>query len=211
MDNPEKLVTQGTRQRNSKQNTTQYVLDTNMRKQTQITFIRHEPSLQTTGGKDEPNIVFMFLYFLFIILFQNVHGYTPGAKGKYPWIEYNGEALADSDFIIEYLNTKLGVDLDKTFSRRDIGTARAFQKMLEENTFWLVFQIIWFMVFKALSTIFQLLVYRGGQFYWWRKPEYPEKTTDLPQVADKLNSKYAYSASIFNIIVCLNFLINWYI
>jgi hypothetical protein len=39
------------------------------------------------------------------------------------------------------------------------------------------------MVLTPLLTLVQL--YRGGRFYRLGKPEYPEKTSNLPQVTDK--------------------------
>ena len=47
---------------------------------------------------------------------------------------------------------------------------------------WLIVDGLWCLT--PYSTIFQL--FRGGQLYCRRKPEYQENSTDLPQVTDKL-------------------------
>ena len=52
-----------------------------------------------------------------------------------------------------------------------------------------------------LSTIFQL--YRGGQFYWWRKPEYPQKTTN--PVPSHLNLMKYF---LFSLLLCYNITVN---
>jgi hypothetical protein len=61
---------------------------------------------------------------------------------------------------------------------------------IEISKFFFIFDRLGLWCLTLLSTIFHL--YHGVQFYWWMKPEYLEKTTDLSQVIDKLDHIMLY-------------------
>ena len=46
--------------------------------------------------------------------------------------------------------------------------------------------LVGFMVFSATFNNMSAILWRFYQFYWWMKPEDPEKTIDLSQVIEKL-------------------------
>jgi hypothetical protein len=45
-------------------------------------------------------------------------------------------------------------------------------------------------VFRHFQQYFNYILV--SHIYWWRKPKYPEKTTDLPNVTDKLSHMMLY-------------------
>ena len=53
-----------------------------------------------------------------------------------PYIIYNGELVTDSDIIIQYLTDKLGLDPTEGLTDEQRAVTRAFQKMVDENTYW---------------------------------------------------------------------------
>jgi glutathione S-transferase len=67
---------------------------------------------------------------------KNEFGYEFGPKGKVPFITLNGEDVADSQFVIEYLSKKFNVNFSSNYSPEQNGIARAFFKLTEESFFW---------------------------------------------------------------------------
>lgn len=57
-------------------------------------------------------------------------------KGKLPYIEDDGEIVADSTFIRWHLERKYGIDFETGLSEAEKATAWALEKLLEDNLYW---------------------------------------------------------------------------
>lgn len=64
---------------------------------------------------------------------------TPfGPKRKCPWITINGEDLADSQFIVEYLTQRFNVAIDAHLNPRQAAIAESLRILADEHLFWCV-------------------------------------------------------------------------
>ncbi|XP_071112144.1 failed axon connections homolog [Haliotis cracherodii] len=108
------------------------------------TVILHQPSRGPYAPSVSPFVVKLETYLRMArIPYQNVFGMKHSPKGKFPWIEYNGQPIGDSTLCIQFLNQKLEVDLNKHLSPADKGVAQAMQVMTEEHLCWFLALIRW--------------------------------------------------------------------
>jgi len=70
-------------------------------------------------------------------------GFSKAPKGKLPYIDDDGEKIADSTFIRWHLEKKYGVDFDRGLSNEQRGVAWAFEKMAEDHLYWAVVDARW--------------------------------------------------------------------
>lgn len=53
-----------------------------------------------------------------------------------PWIEYNQEKVGGTEFIIDFLEERLGVSLNKSLTPQEKAMSHAITKMVEEHFYW---------------------------------------------------------------------------
>ncbi len=70
-------------------------------------------------------------------------GLRRAPKGKLPYIEDDGERIADSTFIRWHIEKKYGIDFDRGLSREEQATAWAFEKLAEDHLYWAIVEARW--------------------------------------------------------------------
>jgi glutathione S-transferase len=71
------------------------------------------------------------------------NGFGKAPKGKLPYIDDDGERIADSTFIRWHIEKKYKFDFDRGLSAEQRAAAWAFEKMAEDQTYWALVHARW--------------------------------------------------------------------
>jgi glutathione S-transferase len=70
-------------------------------------------------------------------------GFARAPKGKLPYIDDDGVVVPDSTFIRRHLEKKYRIDFDRGLNAAQKATAWAFEKMAEEQLYWVILHDRW--------------------------------------------------------------------
>jgi glutathione S-transferase len=70
-------------------------------------------------------------------------GFSKAPKGKLPYIDDDGTIVADSTFIRWHIEKKYRIDFDRGLDAPQRATAWAFEKMIEDNLYWVIVRDRW--------------------------------------------------------------------
>lgn len=82
------------------------------------------------------SFLYTFTYPQSFFLWQNYFDGKLSPQGKMPWIEYNQEQVCGTEFIIDFLEERLGVSLNKSLTPQEKAMSHAITKMVEEHFYW---------------------------------------------------------------------------
>ena len=70
-------------------------------------------------------------------------GFNKAPKGKLPYIDDDGEIVADSTFVRWHIENKYGIDFDRGLDTEQRAVAWAFEKMFEDHAYWTILHARW--------------------------------------------------------------------
>src|SRR5438105_5817515 len=70
-------------------------------------------------------------------------GLRKAPKGKLPYIDDDGERIADSTFIRLHIEKKYGYDFDRGLDPAQRGVAWAFEKLAGDHLYWAIVEARW--------------------------------------------------------------------
>jgi glutathione S-transferase len=73
----------------------------------------------------------------------DTEGFRRAPKGKLPYIDDDGEIIADSTFIRWHIEKKYGIDFDRGLQSEQRAIAWAFEKMVEDHLYWALLDSRW--------------------------------------------------------------------
>lgn len=142
------------------------------------------------------------------IKYENIYTFKFSSKGQIPYIELNGEAIADSNIIIRRLKSHFKVDPERDFDDKDLAVAHMTLITIEQHLAFIGFHYRYgYHMPKFLETLNIINLWPGNSAKWWgRFQPYITRFRDYISGLGRHENEELYAMSFQDLQAISNFL-----